>query len=251
MTMRKLTFALLLILAMASSAIAGQVQIGYSGSSYGPYQTGQGGEFTIKSLSSFLDLSGYVVGTTKTITAHADTFQAFCLEGNEFISGYSTTYFAKVDTFAEAGGQSGWDDVAHTKDTLSKGTGLLYSQFARGTLAGYNYGAGRSGTTSSSAYLLQQAIWWLEGEEGVAYSAGNIFMAAVTTAFGSQAGAKADGADAYGVYALNIWTVDARGAITKAQSQTYYHDVPDGGATLMLLGGALMGLGALRRKYRR
>jgi hypothetical protein len=27
--------------------------------------------------------------------------------------------------------------------------------------------------------------------------------------------------------------------------------VPDGGATLMLLGGALMGLGALRRKLRR
>ena len=31
---------------------------------------------------------------------------------------------------------------------------------------------------------------------------------------------------------------------------SFKKDVPDGGATLMLLGGALVGLGALRRKFR-
>ena len=33
----------------------------------------------------------------------------------------------------------------------------------------------------------------------------------------------------------------------KRQDYLWYH-VPDGGATLMLLGGALVGLGAIRRK---
>jgi hypothetical protein len=40
---------------------------------------------------------------------------------------------------------------------------------------------------------------------------------------------------------------------TTGGSDSYVNDgvkVPDGGMTLMLLGGALVGLGALRRKFR-
>ena len=49
-------------------------------------------------------------------------------------------------------------------DALSKGTAYLYSQFANGSLAGYIYGYGA--TRATAAGELQEAIWWLEGENG-------------------------------------------------------------------------------------
>jgi hypothetical protein len=78
----------------------------------------------------------------------------------------------------------------------------------------------------------------------------NVYINAVISHFGSADAAMADGADAYGVYALNLWA----GGVDY-QTQLFYKgggtvDVPDGGTTLMLLGGALVGLGALRRKFR-
>ena len=45
--MRKLGLVALMVAALASPAVAGQVQVGFAGSNYGPYQTGVGGEFTI------------------------------------------------------------------------------------------------------------------------------------------------------------------------------------------------------------
>jgi hypothetical protein len=67
-------------------------------------------------------------------------------------------------------------------------------------------------------------------------------------------GARADIAatNNFGVWAVNLTRAPqgcASGiSVTDCQSQLLY--VPDGGATLMLLGGALMGLGILRRKFR-
>ena len=219
--------------------MAGQVQIGYPGSGYGPYQTGRGGEFTILPLSSALDLSPYANGVSKNVPgALYDSFQSFCIEGNEFIYPYSAIYEAKIDTYAEAGGMSGQDEPG--RDHVSVGSGWLYSRFAKGTL-NYNY----VGDRWASADLLQQAIWWLEGEDGVQFNAGNTYMAAVTSKFGSAADAMANGGEAYGVYALNVWNDSGPG-----QSQLIYVPVPDGGATLMLLGVALTGLGALRQTLR-
>jgi len=248
--MKRIALVLLLVAALATSAQAGpvgQVQVGYVGSPYGPYQTGQGGEFTLNALSpSGLDTSGYAAGVTGGIGGLAGTFQTFCIEGNEYIAGYDTTYNASVDTYAEAGGQTG---ATAGKDPVSVGTGWLYSQFAQGTLdtLGYSYAGGTPEQIAArrvSAGLLQDALWWLEGEMNLSYDPSNIYMAAVVALFGVD-GAKADGAATYGVYALNIWTADGRG-----QTQLFY-SVPDGGTTLMLLGGALVGLGALRRKFGR
>ena len=246
--MKRIALVLLLVAALAPSAMAGpvgQVQVGYSGSPYGPYQTGQGGEFTLNALSpSGLDTSGYAAGVTGGIGLPG-TFQTFCIEGNEYIAGYDTIYNASLDTYAEAGGQTG---ATAGKDPVSVGTGWLYSQFAQGILAGYNYDGDTDAQIDArrfSAGLLQDALWWLEGEMGLDYDASNIFMAAVVGLFG-QIGARADGAATYGVYALNIWTAGG----VKAQTQLFY-SVPDGGTTLMLLGGALVGLGALRRKFGR
>jgi hypothetical protein len=215
--------------------MAGMIQIGYSGSAYGQYQTGLGGEFTLNPLSGWLDMSGYVAGTTMDIGV-AGTFQTFCIEVNEHISGYSATYNAQLNTNAMYG------SVNPPGDPVSAGTGWLYSQFAQGTLAGYDYGAGRL----VSAAALQNTIWWLEGEAGDP-GAGNVIRQAVLANFGdSAAAAMADGGWQYGVYALNLWT-GSDPTQNRNQDQLFY--VPDGGMTLMLLGGALMGLGALRRKF--
>ncbi len=224
-------------------AMATQIQ---SGPNWGPYQVGQGGEFTLSSVD--LDISHYAtVASGKNNGLNTQTFQTFCVEDTpppEYIYP-STTYNVQVNTKAINGGI----DPSAGGDPISKGTGWLYSQFATGNWApgqsvahpaSFNYGTGRA----TDSGLLQNAIWWLEGEGGVQYTEANKFMKAVVEAFGSsQAAAQADGGWEYGVYALNL-TVATTGL--KAQDQLYY--VPDGGATLSLLG---LGLGTVALVMRR
>ena len=50
------------------------------------------------------------------------------------------------------------------KDPVSAGTGWLYSQFARGSLTGYDYDNITPLGRIESARLLQLAIWMLEDE---------------------------------------------------------------------------------------
>lgn len=229
--MKNFAIAALLVVGAASPALAGTVDILSS-----PYQSGSGGEFTfISRTAGFLDPVNYNAATSTRNVGEVGSFQTFCIETDEFISIPDTGYTATLSNTAIAGGSGGPDP-----DPLSVGTGWLYSQFAQGTLSGYNYGAGRT----TSAALLQQAIWWLEEENGHNYNAGNAFMVAVITQFGSEALARADGAQNYGVMAINM-TKNGN----KKQDGLFYASVPDGGATLMLLGGAMMGLGIIRRKF--
>jgi hypothetical protein len=232
--MKKLSIVLLLVAGLAAPAMAGEIK---TFGSYGTYQTGLGGEFTLNPITGF-DTGGYANGVTKNIPGFANSFQTFCVENSvppEYIY-VNADYNAVLSQNAVMGGVK-----AEGGDPISVGTGWLYSQFAQGNLVGYNYGANR--TTSASA--LQQAFWWLENENGVSYDSGNIFMAAAVSQFGSQLAAQADGGWNYGVLAINM-TDMTTGELR--QDQLFY--VPDGGATLMLLGGALVGLGALRRKFR-
>ena len=239
MTIKKIIIAGLVGMALASAAMADQIQIGYSGSGYGPYQTGLGGEFTVNPITpaGWLDLSGYVNGQTGNIGT-SGTFETFCVEGSEVIYPYNATYNAVINQNAVQGG------VGPAGDPLSVGTGWLYRQFATTTWdsgLSYNYGANRK----TSAGALQNAIWWLEVEEGIAYNSGNIYMKAVVDKFGTEAGAKADGGWTYGVYALNL-TVPGTGAL--AQDQLYF--VPDSGTTIMLLGIGLGGMALVARRRR-
>jgi hypothetical protein len=232
-TMKRYLVSVMAIAALAaSSALATQIK---TGNIWGPYQAGSGGEFTLTVVSG-LDLGGYAANTTGfNNNAGLPSFQSFCLENSqppEYIN-LNTTYNAVTNTRALNGG------VGPGGDPVSVGTGWLYSQFATGTLAGYNYGSGRT----TSAGLLQNAIWWLEGE-GVAYNSGNTFMLAAVTQFGSQASARADGAAAYGVSALNLTTLT--GAL--AQDQLYFRPVPDNALTVILLGTALAALALMRRR---
>ncbi len=233
------------LLALASPASANQIQVGYSGSSFGPYQSGQGGEFTLNDVNpeGWLDLSGYVAGKTSNVgLASITSFQSFCIEKNEFIYPYTASYDATVSDAADNGGVAGGNP-----DYLSKGTSFLYSEFARGTLANYNYGAGRA----NSALLLQEAIWWLENEL-TSYTAGNDFINLVATTFGTAAAGRANaGAGEYGVYALNLTGAGLGAPGGPGQDQLYYKAVPDAGTTFTLFGMALTGVGLVSRRFRR
>jgi len=222
--------------------MADQVRVGYPGSGYGPYQTGIGGEFTLTPTNptGWLDLSYYGAGA-RNARGSTGSFQTFCLEGGENIYPYNALYNAVVQRNAVGGG------VGPAGDPLSVGTGWLYSQFASGNwVTGLSYEYTDLSGRRTDADLFQKAIWWLEGEEGITYSAGNKYMLAVVSQFGD--GATADGAWHYGVYALHLTSLNGG----PVQDQLYYSGVPvpDGGATVMLLGAAMAGLGFISRKFR-
>ena len=232
--MKKLGFALLMFAALASPAMADQIQV-----HQGLYQSGSGGEFAFQTLNpiGWLDTSAYAA-TTKN-QGYANSFQTFCLEVGETIS-FGGIYNANLNSEAVNGGT----DAGPHPDPVSEGTGYLYSEFAKGTLTGYNFG-GTAAQRQASAASLQNAIWWLEDAPwGVVDAA---YQTILFNKFGANwaVDAKLGTSLTYHVYAVNMWTLN--GGL--AQDGLFY-DVPEGGATLMLLGGVLMGLGALRRKIR-
>ena len=101
---------------------------------------------------------------------------------------------------------------------ITIGTAWLYSQFAAGTLIGsgplpydYTYGSGRTTTAGD----LQQAIWYLQGEEtslinGGSGADGTVFYNAAVSALGGTINDAANGA--YGVVALNLWVPNEDGS---------------------------------------
>lgn len=125
---------------------------------------------------------------------------------------------------------------------ISLGTAWLYQQFAQGTLANYDYtpGAGRV----NSAYLLQNAIWVLEGQ--IANNFADIFLTMVTTEFGSLLAAQVDNNQHYSVGVLGLSYLDANRNTVAAQPMLTL--LPDGGSALLLLGLGLSGLALFSRK---
>jgi hypothetical protein len=231
---------------LALSASALQVQMGYPGYSYGKYQTGNGGEFTLSPYGSEALNTSFYCSDAKNVGVQGSV-QTFCLEWNEHINGYPAYYDAAINSYANHGGVSGGIDP------LSQGTGWLVKQFATGLWEGnltYNYGSGRS----TSAALLQQAIWMLEEEGPWSYNANNVYAKAAYDKWGwGLTGAQGGVAATYGVVALNL---TAPGSTTDAgfkQDQVFYEgkSVPDGGMTVALLGIAMAGLAVLRRRSSR
>lgn len=244
-------------MASAGVAMANQIQVGYDSngsasggvSSYGPYQTGIGGEITYNDLGEWLDYSGYASVAKNQGYAGITSFQSFCIERTETVSGYSATYNAQLSTSAIFG------SVGAAGDPVSQGTGWLYSQFATANWEGglsYDYtNPGRSGA-GGSADLLQQALWWLEDETSNINASGsnNPYTAAAVSKFGSVANARGGTALDYGVYAVNMWT-GSDPTVNRAQDSLFYVGVPDGGKTLVLLGLAISGLAAASRRSRK
>ena len=197
-----------------------------------------GGEFTLKG-SPWANPAHY---SPKTLVGGG--FQTFCLEVNEGISGQP--FAAELNLAAVNGGLGGG-----SPDPLSIGTAWLYKQFAQGNLAGYVYtpGPGRE----ASARALQETLWWLEHEQADP-GAGNPFRNLVLAKYGTVAAARAnyDPATAgFNVRVINLYGIDKKithqpDYTAKKQDMLVY--LPDGGVTLVLMGGGLLGLAMLRRR---
>jgi len=176
-----------------------------------------GGEFRAvgnSALDKIINWNAYSTQTKGTISSATDGssqgyssslnsqqyFQTFCLEYSEpFTPG--TTYNVSISQNAMFGGN------APLGDPISIGTAWLYSQFAAGklddyTTPKYNYTYGSNRETESG--LLQQAIWWLEGETG------GVKTSFITLAEGilhlNDTTIKLNSNGAYGVYAMNLGT---------------------------------------------
>lgn len=246
----------MLTVAGASNSFANTLTIDRVSGHY----SGNGGEFTITPTDSG-PLNPYVADyaavatytySTGTLTGLTGV-QTFCIEYNEHVS-IPASYHYDLGPGAIKGGNT-------VSDTVSVGTGYLYSQFAKGVLGGYTYTVG--GGRASSAATLQEAIWWLEGELSLspAQVAANTFLSQVASVFGSAVAGQADvaivhstivTAGFYGVGAVNMGDAPTY----PNQDQLYYHSVgntlvPDGGLTLMLLGMAMTGLASVRRQLGR
>jgi hypothetical protein len=207
------------------------------------HYTGAGGEFTVSGTG--LDTSRYSPSARD--IGRAGSFQSFCLERQETVSG---TNLHVVNSAASFGG------TASSIDPISVGTAWLYCEFATGGLADYGYDYARGSGRSASAGLLQAAIWVLEDEFAQAGQAtpdvsANPFYLLALDAFGSEAAAKADNvAGGYGVYVLNMYDVRGDNDIRRRQDQLYYDGVdrvPEGGASLAFLAIGLACTGTVRR----
>jgi hypothetical protein len=242
--------AIAVLLGGSSSAFANQVTLNTNG-----YSDGYGGgEFT--AVGTGLSTAGYASSTLL-----GGGFETFCLAYNEeFVGGGTYNYTLGNSVLSNTGGPA---------IPVSLGTAYLYSQFASGTLAGYDYASsGTGGSTFASrnaaATALQVALWWAEQEgSGEANSQGapgagggtdgydstNIFEKMIVTDF-TLTGAlgAANGADGVSLMLLSNSNPND-GSVPNSQPQLYYN-VADSGTTALLLGVGLLGLAAFRRKAR-
>lgn len=217
-------------------------------SSWGPYQTGEGGEVTMKLGSGMTSYAQYYNSSTlnqMSGTSQQPNIQTFCAEYPEHIWA-NTTYDVDLSNQSKF--------VGHQ---LTVGAAYLYYNFAGGSLAGYNY----SGTTDSrrtSADLLQRAIWYFMGDLPVDSS--NPFLKlAQNNGYGSLTDYNNG---RFGVQVINIWALghlnesgyerqDFLIRVSNSQPSSQGPAVPDGGTTLGLLGIAVAGLSSLGRRFRR
>jgi hypothetical protein len=231
--MKKLTLTVCLILGLliAPMAMADQVKL-VGGSGYGPYQTGQGGEFTFRILDSNLDwiLNSYVVEKTSDLVGapYLHNFQTFCVERNEYVhanEGFDVT----IGNTTIFGGKP-----------LTQGAAWLYHEFQTGKLD-YDYATGGTDTGE-----LQNTIWWAMG---LANTNGdtNQFGVLVKNKLGDAWDDENNGL--YPVAILHLWVPGLEHTTDNArQDQLVCVPVPEPGI-LILLGIALSAVGLGARRY--
>jgi hypothetical protein len=247
----------------AQDALAGKIKL----TIHTDYQNGVGGEFNITAhdqagydllagamsggyFTDVSDVPGLADGTSMNSNFGGLLgFQTFCIEYNEYIA-HNGVYDAEISSGSIFGGVGGGVDPDNggplpKTDPVSIGTAYLYTLFATGALAGYEYEHGND--RAESGVMLQKAIWWLEDEISLTQDQKNqnIFLQAAKTQFGSYAAAKADNDfSQYHVAALNL---TSNGKAN--QDQLIMLRVPDAGSTALFLGVAVTALARLRRRH--
>ncbi len=166
-------------------------------------------------------------------------FSSFCVEASEvlYIGG---PFNVTVSNSADGSGPLA------TRDVLSQGSAYLIERFALGTLAGVPFSLGDttalfSYTNAASITALQQTIWFLEDDLDVG---ANRFDSLLNPIFGGTLKQDYTGST---VKVLNITGVN--GERLQDQVVVVPNPVPDGGATIALLGLSMGGVALLRRKF--
>jgi hypothetical protein len=221
--MRKLILATVLTGFMgASVALAipssGMITVGSS-----PLEYSDGGQFTAT-------VSGY------------PSFQTYCIEiDHEFSLGGTYNYTLGQTTHGAP--------PSTAAPSLNLGAAWLYSQFELGLI---------SITTTLQAGEFQAALWYFQGQ-GAGNSDYNAWVggtpgkdvytdAANTALTGMSLNGLNPSAGMFGVQIIESSSTDANGVVTPAQDWLYV-PVPDGGATVMLLGIGLMSLVLVSRRF--
>jgi hypothetical protein len=231
--------------------------------------TAQGGEFTlIPSDSTILNnysSSAKVTDPDAGLTGQVG-FESFCLEtGLSYpippgIPTNPLNYAISPNILNASSYQPGL--------TITLGTAWLYSQFAAGSLTGYNYtnatsnftGTGWNSPRADDAAYLQAAIWYLESQPGFttfasAGGSSNPFLTLLTTpttsgglGLSSLTSAFASDPGGFNVDVINIGTAGQYQYQAQLVMGSAVKTTPDGGATVMMLGVAAGGLALLRRR---
>ena len=159
-------------------------------------------------------------------TVGSPDFITFCVEAQESLS-----FGVAVLKVAGISEKAYWGGVGSAGDPLDERSAYLFTQ--------YRAMGGSTNVATNNAY--QNAIWFIEGEGGENNAL--VTEANLAVANGSWVGLGQ-------VRVLNmVWAVNFGNYKAGDRAQDLLTAVPDGGATLTLLGFALLGLGALRRKF--
>ncbi len=238
--------ATVFLLMFTQMAVAYQVRT--FASSWGVYQTGSGGEFTLEADGNMQSvLSGYVSGTTSNLSSSGGyeqgTFQTFCLEYDEYIY-QNTTYNVTLNTEALRGGAN-----TNNGDPISVGTALLYRSFVSGNwdwtgmTDAYDY----SGARLADAAALQEAFWYLEDEIKLDDPTQNFYLDLLLSVdygyFVSESEAKTNSNGKYGILVANLY--DAKTGEYRQDMLVASTPIP---AAVWLLASGLLGITAIRRR---